>query len=186
MKPYTTFIRKVNEFSVKRRVDKLDSYKMKQPEPTHFQKYKKYMNMLDEDDGSFPRVSELSMRLEQDRMMDESRKRLEIAKEKQRQKHLETEQKTLEEKERILKGTASQGLNSDAQDVMFFNMRETTGASFLKGIQGKMQAYEELQDAVDSLPKNSPKRQQTLIVPHSNEEAVKRGIRANSFDLQGN
>ena len=90
--------------------------------------------MLDEDDGSFPRVSELSMRLEQDRMMDESRKRLEIAKEKQRQKHLETEQKTLEEKERILKGTASQGLNSDAQDVMFFNMRETTGASFLKGI----------------------------------------------------
>ena len=90
--------------------------------------------MLEEDDGSFPRVSELSMRLEQDRMMDESRKRLEIAKEKQRQKHLETEQKTLEEKERILKGTASQGLNSDAQDVMFFNMRETTGASFLKGI----------------------------------------------------
>ena len=89
MKLYTTFIRKVNEFNVKRRADKLDSYKMKQPEPTHFQKYKKYMNMLDEDDGSFPRVSELSMRLEQDRMMDESRKRLEIAKERQRQKNLE-------------------------------------------------------------------------------------------------
>ena len=114
--------------------------------------------MLEEEDGSFPRVSELSMRLEQDRMMDESRKRLDIAKEKQRQKNLEDEQKKLEEKERILKGTGSQGLTSDGDDVVFFNMRETTGKSFLKGIQGKIQTYEELQDAVDSLPKTSPKR----------------------------
>ena len=83
--------------------------------------------MLEEDDGSFPRVSELSMRLEQDRMMDESRKRLEIAKEKQRQKNLELEQKKLEEKERILNGTASQGLTSEGDDVVFINLRETTG-----------------------------------------------------------
>ena len=120
MNIYTTFVRKVNEFNVKRRADKLDRYQMKQPEPTHFQKYKKYMNMIDEDDGSFPRVSELSMRLEQDRMMDESRKRLEIAKERQRQKNLENEQKKLEGKERILKGTVSQGLTSDGEDVVFF------------------------------------------------------------------
>ena len=46
---------------------------MKQPEPTHFQKYRKYLNMLEEDDDGFPRVSELSLRLEQDRLMDESR-----------------------------------------------------------------------------------------------------------------
>ena len=186
MKLYTTFIRKVNEVNVKRKTDKLDSYKMKQPEPTHFQKYKKYMNMLDEEDGSFPRVSELSMRLEQDRMMDESRKRLEIAKERQRQKNLEDEQKKLEEKERILKGTASQGQTSEGDDVVFFNMRDTAGKSFLKGLQGKIQTYEELQDAVDSLPKTSPKRQQTLVVPHMNDEAVKKGIRSNSFDTHGN
>lgn len=114
--------------------------------------------MLEEEDGSFPRVSELSMRLEQDRMMEESRKRLEIAKEKQKQKNLEEEQKKLEEKERILKGTNSQGLTSDGDDVVFFNMRDTAGKSFLKGIQGKINTYEELQDAVDSLPKTSPKR----------------------------
>ena len=90
--------------------------------------------MLEEEDGSFPRVSELSMRLEQDRMMDESRKRLEIAKERQRQKNLEDQQKKLEEKERILKGTASQGQTSEGDDVVFFNMRDTAGKSFLKGI----------------------------------------------------
>ena len=114
--------------------------------------------MLEEEDDQFPRVSELSMRLEQDRMMDESRKRLEIAKERQRQKNLENEQKKLEEKERILKGTASQGLTSDGEDVVFFNMRDTAGKSFLKGIKGKVQTCEDLQDALDSLPKTSPKR----------------------------
>ena len=82
MKLYTTFIRKVNEFKIKRRAAKLDRYQKQKPEPTHFQKYKKYMNMIEEDDGSFPRVSELSMRLEQDRMMEESRMRLEISKER--------------------------------------------------------------------------------------------------------
>ena len=73
MKFYTTFIRKVTDFNVKRRTDKKDRYQLKQTEPGQFQKYKKYINMLEEDDGSFPRVSELSIRLEQDRMMDESR-----------------------------------------------------------------------------------------------------------------
>ena len=38
--------------------------------------------MLEEDDGSFPRVSELSMRLEADKAMEESRQRLAIAEEK--------------------------------------------------------------------------------------------------------
>ena len=79
MQFYTTFIRKVNEFTVKKRGEKLSRYREKQPEPTHWQKYKKYMSMLEEDDGSFPRVSELSMRLEQDRRLDESRRRLELA-----------------------------------------------------------------------------------------------------------
>ena len=55
----------------------------------------------------------------------------------QMQKNLEVEQKKLEEKERILNGTASQGLNSDGDDVVFFKMRDTAGASFLKGIEGK-------------------------------------------------
>ena len=64
MKYYTTFIRKVNEFNMNKTKKKREKYTLKQPEPTHWQKYKKYMNMLEEDDGSFPRVSELSMRLE--------------------------------------------------------------------------------------------------------------------------
>ena len=70
--------------------------------------------------------------------MGESRKRLAIAKEKQRLQNLEKEQRKLEEKERILKGTNSQGLTSEGgdDDVVFFNLRETTGQSFLKGIQG--------------------------------------------------
>mgnify|MGYP000880577743 CR=1 FL=1 len=82
MKLYTTFVRKVNEFQVRKRSQKLDTFRMKEPEPTHSQKYRKYMNMIEEDDGSFPRVSELSMRLEQDRLMEESRKRLAAAKER--------------------------------------------------------------------------------------------------------
>ena len=35
--------------------------------------------MIDDDDGSFPRVSELSMRIELDRLMDKSRARLNLA-----------------------------------------------------------------------------------------------------------
>ena len=76
MKYYTTFIRKVNEFHVNSTMKRRAAYPVLKPEPTQWQKYKKYMNMLEEDDGSFPRVSELSLRLEQDRLMKESKNRL--------------------------------------------------------------------------------------------------------------
>ena len=47
------------------------------------------MDMLVEDDGTFPRVSELSMRLEKDKGLEESRQRLKDAEAKQRQQALE-------------------------------------------------------------------------------------------------
>lgn len=64
MKAYSTFIRQVNEFHISKRVLKKANYPIKNPEPTHYQKYRKYMSMIEEDDGSFPRVSELSLRIE--------------------------------------------------------------------------------------------------------------------------
>ena len=77
MKFYTTFIRKVNDFSVSKRKEKRSKFEMKEPEPTNLKKYKKYMNMMEEGNGTCPRVSELSIRLEQDRLKDKkSKKRL--------------------------------------------------------------------------------------------------------------
>jgi Asp-tRNA(Asn)/Glu-tRNA(Gln) amidotransferase C subunit len=73
MKYYTTFIRKVNEFNVNNHNAKRAKFKIRQDEPTQWQKYKLYMNMLEEDDGTFPRVSELSIRLEQEQMFQESK-----------------------------------------------------------------------------------------------------------------
>ena len=87
MKYYTTFIRKVNELNLNKTRLKREKYTLLQPEPTHYQKYKKYMNMIEEDDGSFPRVSELSLRLEQDKMLEESRRRLLEAEEHQKKKN---------------------------------------------------------------------------------------------------
>ena len=87
MKYYTTFIRKVNELNLNKTKLKREKYTLLQPEPTHYQKYKKYMNMIEEDDGSFPRVSELSLRLEQDKMLEESRRRLLEAEEHQKKKN---------------------------------------------------------------------------------------------------
>ena len=64
MQIYTTFIRKVNEFKVDKQRDRRAKYEVVRAEPNQWEKYTKYMSMLEEDDGSFPRVSELSMRIE--------------------------------------------------------------------------------------------------------------------------
>ena len=51
------------------------------------------------------------------------------------------ERKKQEEVEAILQGTASQGRTNTSEnnneDIVFFNLRETTGKSFLKGIQSQ-------------------------------------------------
>lgn len=81
MKYYTTYIRKVNEFHVNKHRQKKANYPGKALEPTQWQKYKTYMNMFDEDDGTFPRVSELSLRFEADRLYEESKRKLQTTKE---------------------------------------------------------------------------------------------------------
>ena len=78
MKYYTTHIRKINEFHVKKLRQKKADFVEQQPEKTQWQKYKTYMNLIEEDDGTFPRVSELSLRFEADRLVEESKRRLEI------------------------------------------------------------------------------------------------------------
>ncbi len=50
-----------------------------------------YMNMLEEDDGSFPRVSELSLRLEQENKLKESRARIKEAEEEYKRNRDEKE-----------------------------------------------------------------------------------------------
>ena len=102
MQIYTTFIRKVNELKFEKQRDRRANYEVVRAEPTRWEKYTKYMSMLEEDDGSFPRVSELSMRIEQDRMAKESRQRLKQAELLSKQKTLELEKKRIEERDRIL------------------------------------------------------------------------------------
>ena len=60
------------------------------------------MEMLVEDDGTFPRVSELSMRLEKDKGLEESRQRLKDAEAKQKQQTLEREQEQTRKREALL------------------------------------------------------------------------------------
>lgn len=89
MKLYATFIRKVDELPMSRRAKKTREQLFKQPEPTSDLKYKKYMSLVEEsvNGGSFPRVSELSVRLEQDRRREEE-SRLRLAAREQQISHL--------------------------------------------------------------------------------------------------
>lgn len=80
MKYYTTYIRKVNEFHVNKFRQKKANYPPQPAEPTQWQKYKTYMNMFEEDDGTFPRVSELSLRFEADRIYEESKRMIQVSK----------------------------------------------------------------------------------------------------------
>ena len=102
MKIYTTFIRKVNEFNVLTHKNRLDQYEKLKPSPTQWEKYTKYMSLLEEDDGSFPRVSELSMRIEMDRQEKEGKRRMQEAEDRQKQKNEEAERKRKEERDRLL------------------------------------------------------------------------------------
>lgn len=60
------------------------------------------MELLVEDDGSFPRVSELSMRLEKDKGLEQSRQRLKVREAEQKQQVIDRQLEQQKQREAIL------------------------------------------------------------------------------------
>ena len=67
MKFYATYIRKVDEDDIlkKRHLKSVSPTQL--PQPGHVQKYRKFMQLLEENGDTMPRVSELSRRIEDDK-----------------------------------------------------------------------------------------------------------------------
>jgi len=64
---YSTYIRQVNEFVGTPKREKHAIIKHIAPaKANHAEKYRKYLELVDEENGVFPRVSELSRHLEQE------------------------------------------------------------------------------------------------------------------------